>query len=400
MGKIFISYSHRDEVWKDRLVTHLNVLGMAGLLEVWEDRQIKAGDHWYAEIETAIAAADVAILLITKDFLTSPFVLEKEVPALLKRRNEQGLRVIPLVVAPCAWERIPWLGPIQARPKDGRPISGGDDHRIDQDLADLAEEIHDLLRKIATASPGPRPASSPPGNAPQASEGLRPDSQGARRHRPSDRNPGPSAGTQAEDRSIHLPGWPVVVSVVSGIIFLGLLLVIAVFIPNPTPFQIFVFRVVLALAAAAFGIVIPGFLKVEMPLWRRGLISAGGAMALFLIVYQVNPPALVGKTPPPSPAATKDITQPPPGTVLDPEVQPLSGTILDTEGEPLAGVNVTLVGFDVSGTTDSWGAFSLRVKGKKQMTVRIMARRDGLHFLRKDVTLGNTKLSFKMERKQ
>lgn len=41
---VFISYSHKDEEWKDRLQTHLDVLGVEGLLDVWEDRQISAGD--------------------------------------------------------------------------------------------------------------------------------------------------------------------------------------------------------------------------------------------------------------------------------------------------------------------------------------------------------------------
>lgn len=46
---VFISYSHKDEEWKDRLVTHLSVLERAGLLDVWDDRRIEAGADWYAE---------------------------------------------------------------------------------------------------------------------------------------------------------------------------------------------------------------------------------------------------------------------------------------------------------------------------------------------------------------
>ena len=33
---VFISYSHKDEDWKDRLVTHLGVLAQQGVLEVWD----------------------------------------------------------------------------------------------------------------------------------------------------------------------------------------------------------------------------------------------------------------------------------------------------------------------------------------------------------------------------
>ena len=45
---IFISYSHKDEEWKDQVVMHLRVLEMEGMLDVWDDRRIEAGDDWHA----------------------------------------------------------------------------------------------------------------------------------------------------------------------------------------------------------------------------------------------------------------------------------------------------------------------------------------------------------------
>ena len=41
---VFVSYSHKDEEWKDRLVTHLGVLHHQGLLDLWDDRHIGAGE--------------------------------------------------------------------------------------------------------------------------------------------------------------------------------------------------------------------------------------------------------------------------------------------------------------------------------------------------------------------
>ncbi len=43
---VFISYSHKDELWKDRLETQLRVLRFEGMLGTWTDRQIGAGDDW------------------------------------------------------------------------------------------------------------------------------------------------------------------------------------------------------------------------------------------------------------------------------------------------------------------------------------------------------------------
>lgn len=150
---VFISYSHKDEAWKDRLVTQLKVLQMEKMLDVWEDRQIAGGDDWQPEIEKAIERASVAIFLISADFLTSGFIRDEEVPQLLERRQKQGLRIIPLILRPCAWQRVKWLSSIQARPKDGRPLSGGSDYQIEADLAALANEA-------AEGGPAPAPVAA------------------------------------------------------------------------------------------------------------------------------------------------------------------------------------------------------------------------------------------------
>ncbi|MBU1055792.1 MAG: hypothetical protein KKC46_18490 [Proteobacteria bacterium] len=160
-----------------------------------------------------------------------------------------------------------------------------------------------------------------------------------------------SIESKKEYKEIHthsiIPGWATTVSVVSGLAFLVILLIIAVFIPHPTDFQIFIFRIIIALAAAAFGATIPGFLKVDLPVGKKGLIAAGGAVAFFVLIYFMNPPKLISDTPPP------------------PEIlkQSLAGFILDQDGEPLSGVNVTILEYEVSDLINGQGKFSFEIKG-------------------------------------
>ena len=143
---IFISYSHADEAWKDRLVRHLRVLKSVA---VWEDRQIAGGDEWFSEIQGALRRADIAVLLVSADFLTSEFIERHEVPALLQRRVSEGVRVMPLLVKPCAWEGIAWLAALQIRPTDARALSSGDENQVETDLAELTREIRDLVSAIS-----------------------------------------------------------------------------------------------------------------------------------------------------------------------------------------------------------------------------------------------------------
>ena len=83
--------------------------------------------------------------------------------------------------------------------------------------------------------------------------------------------------------------WEKIAAFAFGVAFVIVLLAIALFVPRPTDFQFWVFRVVLSLAAAGIGAVLPGFITVDV----KPYVRAGGALALFVLVYWFNPPKLV-----------------------------------------------------------------------------------------------------------
>lgn len=64
---VFISYSHKDEIWKDHLQRHLEVLENVGKINIWEDRKIDHGGKWFNEINDAMRNAAVAVCLISSD---------------------------------------------------------------------------------------------------------------------------------------------------------------------------------------------------------------------------------------------------------------------------------------------------------------------------------------------
>ena len=94
---VFVSYSHKDEVWKDRLKPHLRMLEHEEQLILWDDRRIDAGDKWYPQLKQAISRAAVALCLISPDYLASDFIIKEEVPFLLQRYEEGGMLLIPVL---------------------------------------------------------------------------------------------------------------------------------------------------------------------------------------------------------------------------------------------------------------------------------------------------------------
>lgn len=100
-------------------------------------------------IEEAIAAAKVAILLISSDFLISEFVCRQEIPRFLQRRAADGLRVVPLVVEPCPWQAVGWLANLQGATKDNEPLSrhAWDSYALKHEFSQVALKIYHLLQE-------------------------------------------------------------------------------------------------------------------------------------------------------------------------------------------------------------------------------------------------------------
>lgn len=95
---VFISYSHKDAVWLEKLKQFLGPLEEQGLIRVWDDTEIRPGAEWLAEIRKALGSARVAVFLVTQDFLNSPFIKSQELPALIEVATNHGCLIFWIAV--------------------------------------------------------------------------------------------------------------------------------------------------------------------------------------------------------------------------------------------------------------------------------------------------------------
>jgi hypothetical protein len=148
-NQVFVSYSHRDKYWLERLQVHLRPLERRGLLVRWDDTRIAAGQRWRQEIKAAIDAAAVAILLVSPDFLASDFIDNDELPPLLKAAEEEGTVVLPLIISPCAFSRTPSLSQFQAVNPPSETLKGMTEAQQDQTFDNLAIRVQELLNELS-----------------------------------------------------------------------------------------------------------------------------------------------------------------------------------------------------------------------------------------------------------
>ena len=143
-GLIFISYSHADNEWLDRLMPFLRALKHQARVRAWSDKDIQLSADWHAEIQKALNEADAAILLISQDFLASEYIRNNELPKLLSAASERGLRIFPVFVSSC-YGTSPLLLRFQAINTPAMPLDLISKAEQNQKLASLAKKIDELL---------------------------------------------------------------------------------------------------------------------------------------------------------------------------------------------------------------------------------------------------------------
>jgi hypothetical protein len=138
--QVFISYSHKDERWLQKLRTHLKPFERTHQIQVWDDNKIRAGDKWRDEIGGALKTAKVAVLLVSPNFLASDFITDQELPELFAAAESEGLKVIWVAVSASAYMETS-IRDYQAANDTARPLDCLKPAKLNEELVRICEAI-------------------------------------------------------------------------------------------------------------------------------------------------------------------------------------------------------------------------------------------------------------------
>ena len=164
---VFISYSHDDKKWLDRLQKMLKPLLRNNVISAWDDTKIRAGAKWREEIKKALNEAEAAVLLVSEHFLASDFISSTEIPELLGAAQTRGLKIIWIPVSACLWEETDIVNYQAAYPPE-TPLDSLKEWELNTALVTICKEIKRALAPEPPApppqppTPHPRPAPPPP----------------------------------------------------------------------------------------------------------------------------------------------------------------------------------------------------------------------------------------------
>jgi hypothetical protein len=141
---VFISYAHDDEPeWIDTLLRHLVSIVRSGIT-VWTDRDIKPGARWHEEIQSALARAKVAVLLVSQKFLSSQYISNQELPNFLQAAAADGLTIFWIPIKPSGYEGTE-IADFQAAHPPSQPLSSLRGAKRDAAFVSIAKRLAEAL---------------------------------------------------------------------------------------------------------------------------------------------------------------------------------------------------------------------------------------------------------------
>ena len=140
---VFYSYSHKDSRFKDKLDRHLTALRDSSIA-TWHDRMLHAGEDFNESIQAKLEAAQIILLLVSDNFMSSNYIRGIEMRRAMERHAAREAIVVPVILSDVDYRGTP-IAPLTPLPTDGKAVTSRHWKNQNEAFKNVAEGLRQLL---------------------------------------------------------------------------------------------------------------------------------------------------------------------------------------------------------------------------------------------------------------
>ncbi|MBI1766419.1 MAG: TIR domain-containing protein [Acidobacteria bacterium] len=119
---LFICYAHADEQKVKQLLPSLKVLARRGYITPWRDTDLVPGEDWDETIQARLAEARIILFMVSRNFLASDYITDKERPLAMRMVRDKRAVVLPVLLSKCSWDQEDFAA-LENLPRKGELVS-------------------------------------------------------------------------------------------------------------------------------------------------------------------------------------------------------------------------------------------------------------------------------------
>ncbi|MDQ2715262.1 MAG: TIR domain-containing protein [Chloroflexota bacterium] len=144
---LYYCYAREDRAPGEELKKHLSTLVGQGLITMWDDDEIQAGAQWQQENSDHLNTADIILLLVSPDLLTSKKLYTQVLSQAFARHERKEAVLIPVLLRPIDLEGTV-ISKLKALPSNSKPVTKWSNR--DEAYADIAKGIRQVISTFRT----------------------------------------------------------------------------------------------------------------------------------------------------------------------------------------------------------------------------------------------------------
>jgi len=142
--QVFISYSHKDQLWFNKLQLMLAPVEAFHGIKVWDDKEIMPGTYWHNAIKNALTQTRLAICLVSRNFISSNYITTNELKYFMEEAARQSIRIFPIAISRIQDHENPFRE-IQFVNDPAEPFDELSDERQHAILSNMVEQLIKIM---------------------------------------------------------------------------------------------------------------------------------------------------------------------------------------------------------------------------------------------------------------